>query len=242
MKEINMNNKIMALRIIVFLLTLASTVCAQRAGDMIEPPAANTVEQYFSVSTLTDEVVGRMLGKSLPADKEQWGRETLRYVRVLHVGTDGKTRIGELVCNKLIAGDLRDIFLALYRKGYKIERMVLVDEYGGDDDASMRANNTSCFNYRVVPGTNRLSNHGRGLAIDVNPFYNPWVRGQKVDPAEARPFAYNRGTAAMQKKSPVPIITTSDACYKEFVRRGFTWGGVWRSSKDYQHFENTSRK
>ena len=229
-----LNSSILSLLLMLYVSLAAK---AQSAGDTIATPVDENVEQYFTVSTLDDATIARMRGKSLPAGKEEWARETLRYVNVLHVGTDGKTRIGELVCNKMIADDLRSIFLALYRQHYKIERIVLVDEYGGDDDASMRANNTSCFNYRCVPGTTRLSNHGRGLAIDVNPFYNPWVRGQKVDPATARPFAYNRTSSAVRKKSPVPIITTSDVCYKEFHSHGFTWGGAWRSSKDYQHFE-----
>jgi hypothetical protein len=223
-------------RIALFILIVCTTVCyAQKAGDVIAAPSVQQMEKYFAVEELSDELLGRMRGKSLPEEKEKWARETLRYVKVLHVGLDGKTHVGELVCNKLIAQDLRSIFLELYRNKYIIERMVIVDEYGGDDNLSMRHNNTSCFNYRVVPGTNHLSNHGRGLAIDVNPLYNPWVRGNKVDPIEGRPYAFNRAKV----KAPVPIITPTDLCYKIFRKHGFTWGGVWRSSKDYQHFEKT---
>ena len=92
-------------------------------------------------------------------------------------------------------------------------------------------------NYRTVDGTNRLSNHGRGLAIDINPLYNPWVHGTKVDPAEGRPYAFNRSKV----KAKVPVITINDACYKLFRKHGFTWGGSWRSSKDYQHFEKVQK-
>lgn len=223
-------------RILLFMLMAAAaigTATAQRAGDTVEAPAKNDTESRFTISTLSDSVIQRMLGRSLPAGKEAWARETLRHLWVLHVGTDGKTHLGELVCNKAIASSLRSIFLQLYRDGYCIESIRLVDEYGGNDDLSMQHNNTSCFNYRTVEGTNRLSNHGRGLAIDVNPLYNPWVHSGRVSPAEGRPYAFNRSKV----KAPVPIIGTSDRAYRLFRKHGFTWGGAWRSSKDYQHFE-----
>ena len=206
---------------------------AQQAGDIITAPAYKDAEKFFTVSTLSDSVLNRMRGRSLPAGKEAWARQTLRHLWVLHVGTDGKTHLGELVCNKAIAADLRSIFLSLYREGYRIESIRLVDEYGGNDDLSMKHNNTSCFNYRMVEGTNHLSNHGRGLAIDLNPLYNPWVHSGKVSPVEGRPYAFNREKV----KAPVPIIGTWDSAYRLFRKHGFTWGGAWRSSKDYQHFE-----
>ena len=212
---------------------MAVHATAQKAGEVINIPAGTKVESYFTMQTLSDDIIARMKGKSLPADKVEWGKRELRYLRVLHRNLKGNTQIGELVCNKAIAQDLLAIMRSLYDSGYRIERMVLVDEYGGNDNLSMKANNTSCFNYRLVQGTNSLSNHGRGLAIDINPLYNPWVRGNKVDPVEGRPYAFNRSKV----KAPVPIITTTDTCYKVFRKHGFTWGGAWRSSKDYQHFE-----
>ncbi len=219
-----------------FLCIIMMMMCAF-INNMAAPGSTDNDEKSFTVEPLSNTVIERMKGKSLPADKVQWAKAELRYVSVLHIGIDGKTHKGEIVCNKLIAEDLREIFLALYRQRYVIESIALVDEYGGNDDASMRANNTSCFNYRMVDGTNRLSNHGRGLAIDINPLYNPWVRGTKVDPVEGRPYAFNRNKV----KAKVPIITINDACYKLFRKHGFTWGGSWRSSKDYQHFEKVQK-
>ena len=72
---------------------------------------------------------------------------------MLHCDAEGNAIVGELVCAKTIADDLLSIFRALFQSGYPIEKMRLVDEYDGDDEASMRDNNTSCFNYRVVEGT-----------------------------------------------------------------------------------------
>ncbi len=219
--------------LILAMLILVLRLSAQKAGTVINTPDTKQTAGYFTQQPLDNTLLARMKGKSLPADKTAWAKRELRYLRVLHCNREGKTQIGELVCNKLIAADLLAIFRSLYKQGYRIERMVLVDEYDGNDDRSMLANNTSCFNYRTVQGTNKLSKHGKGLAIDVNPFYNPWVRGNKVDPETARPYAFNRSNV----KAPLPIITTSDPCYKIFRKHGFTWGGSWRSSKDYQHFE-----
>ena len=116
--------------------------------------------------------------------------EELRYVQVLYYGFDGETHMGELIVNREIAEDVLEIFQELYEAQYPIERMELVDNYGGDDEASMAANNTSAFNYRTISGTSRLSNHSYGKAIDLNPFYNPYVYTSKdgqlhCEPAEA---------------------------------------------------------
>ena len=98
------------------------------------------------------------------------------------------------------------------------------------------ASNTSCFCYRAVSDTKHLSKHAYGLAIDVNPLYNPYVRYSKkdghriVEPATGVPYVD-------RKKDFRYKITTEDLCYKLFIKHGFTWGGAWRSMKDYQHFE-----
>lgn len=110
----------------------------------------------------------------------------LRYVQVLHYGFDGKVKEGELIVNKKIAKKTVKVFYALYQKKYRIERMRLIDDYGANDEKSMAANNTSAFNYRVISGTTKLSNHSYGMAIDINPRINPWVKGNKVSPAMVR--------------------------------------------------------
>ena len=99
----------------------------------------------------------------------------------------------------------------------------------------MQANNTSCYCYRPIAGTTRLSKHARGLAIDVNPLYNPCVRRKKdgtllIQPSTGKPYA-DRNKFFKYK------ITRRDLCYRLFIQHGFRWGGDWRSVKDYQHFE-----
>lgn len=189
------------------------------------------VEQTFKAEQVPQTVRARMMGKSYKNGcRVAWN--DLRYVTVLHYDLKGNVKTGELVCNKSIANDLVEIFRELYKVKYPIERMQLIDNYNADDEASMRANNTSCFNYRVIAGSNTLSYHSQGRAIDINPLYNPCVkvRTGAVQPSTAT--AYKNRTKSFPCK-----ITTSDTAYKLFIKHGFRWGGNWRYTKDYQHFE-----
>lgn len=160
-------------------------------------------------------------------------REELSYLRMLYTGFDGETYIGEMIVNRKLAADVLGIFRELYEKRYPIEKMNLMDHYGGDDDQAMADNNTSCFNDRKVPGTSSISKHALGCAIDINPFYNPFIHRingvWRCDPP---------GSEAYQDRSKeFPYkIDKEDLCYQVFQRYGFSWGGEWNSMKDYQHF------
>lgn len=161
--------------------------------------------------------------------------EDLRYVHILHYDFDGNLAEGELICHEYIAQDLVEIFHELYLNEYQLERVRLIDEYDGDDTASMEDNNTSCFNYRLVEGSTSLSKHALGLAIDVNPLYNPYITynedgSENVSPVGAKTYA-DRDLSFPYK------IDENDLCYKLFTEHGFTWGGNWNSCKDYQHFQ-----
>ena len=187
----------------------------------------------FTQSEITDEIFRRIQGKSFPEECTT-PREALRFLRVSHYNGEGEVCQGELICHHSIAEDLLDIFRQLYDARYPIERMVLIDEYDADDEASMAHNNTSAFNFRYISGTRRLSKHSLGLAVDINPLYNPYVRqrGGKtlVSPSGAAPYA--------DRSKDFPYkIDRNDLCYRLFKGHGFTWGGDLKSSKDYQHFE-----
>lgn len=200
-----------------------------------EAAKAYSLDSCFKAYPINDAIFARMQGKSFKQNCTM-PRASLRYLRVLHRNTEGKTQLGEIVCNQSIANDLLDIFRKLYEAGYKIEHITLIDDYNADDETSMRANNTSCFNFRVVSGTTKLSKHSQGLAIDINPLYNPYIHlnNGKVEPATGKPYAYNRANLRNVK---VPIIDTKDLCYRLFIQHGFRWGGAWKTVKDYQHFE-----
>lgn len=161
---------------------------------------------------------------------EYEGHPELRLLRILHRNFKGHSQYGEIVCNSVVAEDVLEIFRELYDAGYRIESVRLADEWDGDDEAIMSANNTSSFNERFVKGTRMRSKHSEGLAIDVNPLYNPCVRASGVQPAAGREYADRHHD--MEHK-----INHDDLCYKLFRRHGWFWGGDWRNVKDYQHFE-----
>lgn len=189
--------------------------------------------QDFYQQEITDDIFARIEGKSFRANCTT-SREDLRYLRVLHYNKDREVLEGELICHKNIAEDLLAIFRELYKAAYPIERMVLIDEYDADDEASMRANNTSAFNFRRASGMNRLSSHSTGMAIDINPLYNPLVKHRE---GQTRVFP-TTAAAYMDRTKYFPYkIEKGDLCYRLFKKYGFSWGGDWRNSKDYQHFE-----
>ena len=189
--------------------------------------------QDFYHQEITDDIFARIEGKSFKANCTT-PREDLRYLRVLHYNLDREVLQGELICHKDIADDLLAIFQELYKAAYPIERMVLIDEYEADDEASMRDNNTSAFNFRWASGMQRLSSHSTGMAIDINPLYNPLVKERGGHTL----FYPSTAAAYIDRTKFFPYkIEKGDLCYRLFKKYGFSWGGDWRSSKDYQHFE-----
>lgn len=216
--------------------TNASTLKEWSAGKCVSMQVINIygIENCFAQSSINDVIFRRINGKSYKKNCTI-PRSELRYLRVLHYTIDGKIMTGELICHKDIADDLIDIFRKLYDAKYPIESIRLIDDFGADDSRSMNSNNTSCFNFRFVSGTNKLSNHSRGKAIDINPLYNPYVKNlrngtQRVDPQKGKPYA-DRNKKFKYK------INHNDLAYKLFTSHGFEWGGNWKSLKDYQHFE-----
>lgn len=211
-----------------------------RAGECVsrESVAEFGIDNCFTAQEIDDAVFGRIEGRSYGSGCTIPLSE-LRYLKVLHCDLDNNTVLGEMICNRAISDDLLEIFRTLFDAGYPIGRMVLVDEYDADDERSMSANNSSCFNFRFISGTARLSNHSSGMAVDINPLYNPYVRTSggrtTVEPAAAAPYT--------DREADFPCkIDENDLCYREFRRHGFEWGGHWRSSKDYQHFEKRTEE
>lgn len=175
-----------------------------------------------------------MLGKTYKKNCTV-ARSELRYLRCLHVDKDGRNIVGEMVVNKAIAADVLDILRKLYEAKYPIERMRLIDYWDADDEKAMRDNNSSSFNFRFISHTKIVSKHGRGLAVDINTLYNPYHKHLKngkevVEPATARPYLD-------RSKHHAYMIKKGDLCYRLFKEKGFRWGGDWKHSKDYQHFE-----
>jgi D-alanyl-D-alanine carboxypeptidase len=163
----------------------------------------------------------------------------LRHLRLSYVGFDGAARTGELVVHEDVAQDVAEVFGRLYAARWPIARMRLVDAYRGDDDRSMAANNTSAYNCRPVAGSTSWSEHAYGKAIDLNPVQNPYVQAGSVAPPAGRRFAnLDRSDGAAARPG---IVRAGDVVVRAFADVGWTWGGTWASSKDYQHFSLSGR-
>lgn len=237
--------------IVLFLLCLPYTGFAQtdslsvslrnlriwQAGTTVTAEAVAIVggaDSCFVSMPIPDAVWLRMQGKTYKPNP-YISRSDLRYLRLLHTDYDHKIHLGEMVCNRRIADLLIRIFRQLYDAGYPIQQILLPDIYDADDELQMRANNTSCFCYRNVSGSKKLSAHARGLAIDLNSLYNPYYIDRKngtryVQPSTARQYC--------DRTRQFPYkIDKNDLAYRLFTSHGFAWGGSWRTCKDFQHFQ-----
>lgn len=206
-----------------------------KAGERVSREVVNRfgLDNCFTRVEIDETLLKRIYGKSY---KENCTilKDNLRYIKVLHYNLENEICVGELICHKNISEDLLEIFRALFNAEYPIQKMILIDQFDADDERSMQANNTSCFNYRFIPGTSKLSSHSEGYAVDINPRYNPYVKniGRQVIYKPRNASEYTNRISDFPYK-----INHEDLCYKEFKKRGFTWGGDWKSLKDYQHFE-----
>ena len=205
-------------------------------GDVVDEQYLNTHghKAFFSVNAIPDSIFALMKGRSFKADCTV-PRSSLRYILCLHRDDGGRSIVGEMVVNKAIAKDVLDIFRQLYEAGYPLERMRFIDYWDADDERAMTANNSSSFYFRFISYTNEVSKHGMGMAIDINPLYNPYTKtladGKTiVEPAAGKPYLDR------QRKYKYKI-ERGDLCFRLFSKYGFHWGGDWQSVKDYQHFE-----
>lgn len=205
---------------------------ATDAWGVYQENAEEVIADGFYYLELTDEIKARITGISFPEGEEGISYDDLRYIRLKYVDFEGNVHEdGELIVNRQLAQEVTEIFCALYEAKYPLTSVRLVDDYGepGDDSLSMVANNTSAFNYRLVTGTDTLSLHSFGDAIDVNPRLNPYIDGERVAP--------ENGAAYADRTLGLPgMIDHDDLCYQLFTEHGWKWGGDWEGDKDYQHF------
>lgn len=143
-------------------------------------------------------------------------------VTVQYYSFDKKLHQGQIVVHKDLAKDIKEIFEVIKEAQFPIQSVIPIVRFKWSDVASIKVNNTSAFNYRTISGTKKMSDHAYGRAIDVNPFLNPWVgKGKSTR-------SYNPQVEG--------TLTANCIVVKEFKKRGWKWGGDWKSSKDYQHF------
>ncbi len=218
----------------------AATDSASGATDAATADTTTTTSREgFSIHEISDDLFARMQAGNTYKEDCIVPREDLRYLLVLYKDKDGNVHQGEMVVHELIAEDVLEIFEQLYDANYPIERMVLPDNYMADDETMMRDNNSSCFNFRFISHTDKVSKHGLGMAVDINTLYNPYHKivtnedgttEEVIEPATGA--QYLDRTQDFEYK-----IEKDDLCYKLFTEKGFEWGGDWTDRKDYQHFE-----
>jgi len=209
-----------------------ATASAPTRTEPASGSVAATPAFVSSVGPITVELAERMIPSS-------WHRgcpvplEALRHVTVSHLTFEGTVEIGELVVHADVADDVVEVFAALYTARYPVRSMRLVDDFGGDDNASMAADNTSAFNCRAITGGAAWSEHAYGRAIDLNPVENPYVLGDHVAPPAGRAFA--------DRPDAPGVILADDVVVRAFAVAGWQWGGYWDRPVDYQHFSVSGR-
>lgn len=197
-------------------------------------------DAYFKSYEITegDSVYNRINGRSY-YDNPNIGLGDLRYLKMVHYNFDHQVQVGEMIVNAAIAEDVINLFKDMFDIEYEVQSMKLIDDYWtGDGDSSdsnsIDHNNTSAFCYREITGGGSLSNHAFGRAIDINPQQNPYVWFSNGTPQ----WSHENASAYIVRSNPDPhVINEGDECYNLFAKYGFSWGGLWSGTKDYQHFE-----
>ncbi|HWN66232.1 MAG TPA: M15 family metallopeptidase [Haliangium sp.] len=186
------------------------------------------------IESISESLLAEMTGASWHAHPSCPPASALALLRMSHWGFDGQVHRGELVCAADVADEVSEAFARIFAARFPIARMVRIDVFGGDDDASMAANNTSGFNFRVIAGTDRLSQHSFGTAIDINPVQNPWLRNGVILPPAGRDYLDRASVRPGMIVRPGPVTDAFDAI-------GWDWGGDWNDYKDYHHFSRHGR-
>lgn len=198
----------------------ASPAASSRTGGLAVPAGA-------TVQPVTAAELGASWRSGCPVEPER-----LRRVGVDHIGFDGQTHRGELIVHEDLVPDVVSIFQQLYRLGFPVEKMRTLDHYpAADDESSMEDDNTSAFNCRVNPGSNRWSQHAYGRAVDVNPLLNPCLYSSGALQPQSAAAYLDRA------RTDPGLLHGGDAAVRAFTDRGWRWGGYWTAPIDYQHFE-----
>ena len=211
-------------------LTIVLSGCAtvRKPSGGIEQFPAGSLQNPIVDSNIT---LSEALKKYSPPEF----KKRQKLIEVLYYSFDGKIHRGQLVIDERLVEDIRKVFQVALKNKFPINSVIPIssdrffkNEKWNDDDQSMLSDNTSAFNYRAVTGEKKLSKHAYGFAIDINPVENPYIKGNIVLPSNAVYDPGKPGTLAPDS----PIVKT-------FKRLGWTWGGNWKSLKDYQHFQKT---
>lgn len=196
--------------------------------DTLLPP----VERTFTASAapLGPEVLERSTWtEGCPVEPADLVHLTLTFW-----GFDGQPHTGEMIVAQRVATDVTSVFEILYHNRFPIEEMRVVTDEDLVAPPTGDGNNTTGFVCRPVTGGTRFSQHAYGLAVDINPFHNPYRRDGLVLPELASHY--------LDRASGRPgVIVEGDVVVDAFDGIGWHWGGRWQTLQDYQHFSLNDR-
>lgn len=182
----------------------------------------------FEIKDIPLDIQDKMIEKKVWTSECIIPLTKLKLLTLSHYNFDNRIEIGQMVALGSMADSVIAIFQELFALKFPIHTIKLIDEFEGDDELSMSANNSSCFNFRKIAGTDKLSLHAYGLAIDINPMQNPFIQNGKILPAHGKDFI-DRSKIKAGMVEPVVEV---------FYKYGFTeWGGNWQEPIDYHHFQ-----
>lgn len=196
--------------------------------DLLPPPADDRF--HSTIGPVPEDVLARSTwNQECPV-----GVEELSYLTVSFFGFDGVFHTGELIVNAAWAEEIEHVFRRLHEERYPIEQMQVVTVEMDEALPTGDGNNTSSFTCRTAVGEGSWSMHAFGLAVDINPFHNPYEKGELVLPELA--------TAYADREQALPGMLFADSvAVTEFENIGWVWGGNWRTLKDYMHFSSNGR-
>ncbi|MFP3913295.1 MAG: M15 family metallopeptidase [Actinomycetota bacterium] len=196
--------------------------------DLLPPPPDDSF--HSSIGSVPPEVAERSTwSEECPVDLED-----LAYVTITFLGFDQEPHTGELMVAEAVAEDVVSVFRRLYEAEFPIEQMRITSPRDLEADPTGDGNVTAAFVCRPVTGGSGWSQHAYGLAIDINPFHNPYVRGDIVLPELA-------GAYADRDRDLPGMIHEGDPVTRAFDDIGWGWGGRWTSLDDPQHFSRNGR-
>lgn len=161
----------------------------------------------------------------------------LRIVNIKHLGFDNNIYFGDMIVHKDVADEVSLIFQELFEISYPIKQISPIEKYNGDDFESIEANNTSAFNCRLAEGSNKYSKHSYGKALDINPIENPYIYANGTSSHIASKEFIKRVAKSENSAQNKAMLLPSSQAVQIFKKYGWKWGGDWKNTKDYQHFQ-----
>lgn len=233
-------------KLIIIVCLLISIIITYLGYDFMYQAAAPM--QNFSKSRLSNDLREDMIKKNIWSPDCPVSLDRLNILKISYIDFEGNERQdGKLVVHDVVADHVLAIFKNLYENKFPIFNMNLINDYDGDDQKSLEANNSAAFNCRRVINGNRVSIHSYGLAIDVNPMQNPYLVTEyeagktsvEVSPAQGMEYI-NRRNVREGMVETVLNNANKSTVVDIFRKNGFSvWGGDWNYPIDWQHFQVT---